>query len=356
MAKLIIKIAQITTRITEHANCSRYATFQGNPVNYFFLTQSDIFVYLRRLIIQESRLKSLLMFTSRVLLPVAGLLLLSCQNQRDDEDTLMESPDTIRTSVLNVGGELFSVPSPIQTALLIQKSGASYDRSMLNPPQRVSSYVTDVSRALNLGIYGADLGYVSLYNQAQDALSYLGSIKQITDKLGLSAAFDEGTMRRIRDNITNKDSMMTLVGLAYRASDAYLKNNRRNETGSQILAGGWIESMHFSMEAYKNNPSNQIRYRIAEQKQGLRSLMKILANQEDEEVKEVYRQLEGIAAVYDDIKFHYTFAEPKTDTAKKVTYINSTTEITVSDEQLERIAEKVKKLRDHITNLTADKS
>src|SRR5437868_5948602 len=164
-------------------------------------------------------------------LPVAVALTLlgSCGGEKKEEsEDLIETPDTVKTSVLKVGGELFSVPSPLQTALLVQKCGITYDKAVLNQSNRVNSYLTDYSRALNLGIYGADLGYVSLYNQTQDALGYLAAVKQLSDKLGLTAAFDGPTMERIKNNITNKDSMMVLVGLAYRAGDAYLKESRRD--------------------------------------------------------------------------------------------------------------------------------
>src|ERR1051325_7064891 len=102
----------------------------------------------------------------------AAAILVSCGGDKNDDekDDLIETPDTVKSAVLNVGGELFSVPSPIQTAVLIQKSGITYDKSVLNLSNKVNTYPTDFSRALNLGIYGADLGYVSLYNQTQDAL------------------------------------------------------------------------------------------------------------------------------------------------------------------------------------------
>jgi len=291
-----------------------------------------------------------------VLFALAGMAT-SCTRQHDPEDEdVMESPDTIKTSVLNVGGELFSVPSPVQMALLIQKTGHAYDKSMLNATNKVNTYVTDDSRALNLGVYGADLGYVSLYSQSQDAIGYLASVKHLTDKLGLSSAFDEQTLKRIRDNIAVKDSMLSLVSLAYRSSDAYLKDNQRAEVGTLILTGGWIESMHFALTSYKTKPSDQFRYRIAQQKQALTSILKILGMNESPEIKELHAKMSDLAKVYDKIEFKYTYAEPRTDSAQKVTYINSSTEIKVTDEHLAEIAEKVAALRSSIINTTEKKA
>ena len=289
-----------------------------------------------------------------LVLAITAGFLVSCKDNKSDEekDDLVEAPDTVKSAVLNVGGELFSVPSPIQTALLIQKSGITYDKSILSTSNKVNTYSTDFARALNLGIYGADLGYVSLYNQTQDALGYLASIKQLTDKLGISAAFDGPTMDRIKNNITNKDSMMVLVGIAYRGSDAYLKENQRTDISSLILTGGWIESMHFSLTAYKAKSTDGIRYRIAEQKQALNSIIKILGGYSTPEVVKLTAMLSDLSKVYDGIQFKYNFVEPVTDTTKKVTYINSTTEVIITDEQLSQIGEKLKQIRDKIVNTT----
>lgn len=283
---------------------------------------------------------------------IAVSLFSSCANKKEesDKDDIVETADTVKTSVLNIGGELFSVPSPIQTALLIQKSGISYDKSTLHASNKVNTFTTDFSKSLNLGIYGADLGYVSLYNQTQDALGYLASVKQLADKLGISAAFDASTMERIKNNVTNKDSMMVLVGIAYRGSDAYLKSNQRTGISSLILTGGWIESMHFSVTAYKAKPTDLVRFRIAEQKQALGSLIKILSVSTEAEVTTLTAQLTELAKIYDGIQFKYNFIEPVTDTTKKITYINSTTDVIVSDEQIALITNKIQEIRNKIIN------
>lgn len=271
----------------------------------------------------------------------------------DDGEELTDSgKDTVKNTVVNINGELFSVPSPVQTALLLQKSGVVYDKNILNPSNRVNTYSTDFYRAINLGVYGADLGYVSLYNQSQDALSYLAAVKQLSDKLGISAAFDAPTMGRITKNITNKDSMMVLVGLAYRSSDAYLKNNQRNDISTMILAGGWLESVHFSLSALKTKPTDALKQRIAEQKQPLTSLIKILGSNTSPEVAELNVLLNDLAKIYEGVGFKYTFVEPTTDSTKKITYINCTTEALISEEQLKLIAAKVQEIRNKLVNTT----
>ncbi len=49
-------------------------------------------------------------------------LLISCSEGEAGKEDLLEPADTIKTSVVNVAGELFSVPSPVQTALLLSST------------------------------------------------------------------------------------------------------------------------------------------------------------------------------------------------------------------------------------------
>ena len=297
--------------------------------------------------------KKLKLNTKVIALALATALIYSCDDKPKGNETSgddLPDTDTVKAVALNVGGHLFSVPSPMQTALLIQKSGVAYDKAILNAGNKNGQYASDFTKALNLGIYGADLGYVSMYNQTQDALGYLGAVKQLADKLGVTAAFDQNTMKRINTNISNKDSMLMLVGIAYRASDAYLKTNKRTEISSLILTGGWLESMHFSISAYKSKPTEEIKYRIAEQKQALGSIITLISSHNLPSAAELLKQLEELAKIYEGITTKYNFVEPTTDETKKITYINSTTEISISKEQIEQIAEKVLAMRDKIIN------
>jgi DNA-directed RNA polymerase subunit F len=282
---------------------------------------------------------------------IVSLFAFSCTDPKTSaSDDDFSDNDTIKAVTLNVGGELFSIPSPIQTALLIQKSGITYDKSILNENNKSSLYISDFSKSLNLGIYGADLGYVSMYSQSQDALGYLASVKVLADKLGISAAFNQKMLTRIKDNISIKDSMLVLVGVAYRASDSYLKTNKRTEISSLILTGGWIESIYFSIKAYEKKPTNEIKYRIAEQKQALNSLIKLLSSHSLTEASELLNELNSLAQIFEGITYKYVYVEPSTDETKKLTYINSSTNISISEEQLGKISEKISDIRLKIIN------
>ncbi len=286
---------------------------------------------------------------------ISGVFLLtSCGNKEQTQDDTKDvvEQDTVKAGIVNIGGQLFSIPSPIQTAMLIQKLGIPFNKSLLLPANKIASFNNDAVRSLMLGVYGADLGYVSMFAQTQEALGYLASIKQLSDKLGVSAAFNEQTLKRLQNNITNKDSLVSLVGIAYRASDSYLKTNKRLDISSLILVGGWIESMHFSAQTYKAKNNNEVKLRLAEQKQATDNIIQLLTLNAPDQT-ELIGLLKELQTLYGKVEYKYTFVEPVTDTAKKITTINSTNEIKVDDATLNAIIEKIEAIRNKITNPTS---
>ena len=254
--------------------------------------------------------------------------------------------DSNKSLTVSVNGKIFSVPSPIQTAFLIKKTGAAYSKDILNPSASVNSYSTNYQKAINLGVYGADLGYVTLYDQTQDALGYFKSVKKLADDLGVSSAFDKTLLDRFTKNLGKKDSMLDLVSSAYRASDNFLKNNDRGDVGALIIAGGWIESLYFASNVAKQKNQDEVVRRIAEQKTSLESLIGLMnANAGQDEYAELIKGLQDLKADFEGITYKYTYDKPTTDEAHKTTTITSRTEVTITPAQLESIAAKVASLR-----------
>jgi hypothetical protein len=252
--------------------------------------------------------------------------------------------------IMNIGGSLFSIPSPIQTAMLIEKSGAAYNKAFLNDAKKASTYATNFQKALNLGVYGADVGYVTMYDQSQDALKYMGVINKLSDELGITGAFDKELVTRFETNFGKRDSMLSMVSVAYRNADAFLKDNDRLNVGALVLAGGWIETTYFSTQLAVKSGNKDIINRIGEQKYTLNNLVKMLTPYYDQpEYDALIDELIELAYDFDAIDIKYTYAAPSVDVATKTTTINSTSEVVITKEHLKAIADRVEKLRKKIT-------
>ncbi|MCB0428647.1 MAG: hypothetical protein H6585_09600 [Flavobacteriales bacterium] len=267
----------------------------------------------------------------------------------NETDVADEEPAQDQSTVFKIDNSLFSIPSPFQTALLINKIEAGYKKDILNNTSNLTTYSTNFKKALNLGVYGADLGYITVYDVPQDAISYLNSVQKLADELGVSSAFDEKTIKRFQNNIGNRDSLLTLISVAYRASDEYLKNNERNDVGALVLTGGWVESLYFSLNVAKTNPHQELLNRIGDQKHTIDNLINLLRRYNDQEdISKLLNKLIDLAYDFDAVEMQYTYEKPEVNRDQKVLHVKSKSAAIVSPELLTKLTEKVTSLRGEI--------
>ncbi|HOU99123.1 MAG TPA: hypothetical protein PLP65_09790 [Bacteroidales bacterium] len=291
-------------------------------------------------------------------LPILGIMvittvLFSCGGDTKDdqiENKISNSIDSNASTLVKFDNTLFSMPSPYEIAFLVKRANLEYNKGMLNPYNKSHNYVTNFDKALNMGIYGSDLGYLTLYEQNSDAIQYFSVVKILSQELNIENAFDKKTVTRIESNIGNKDSLMYIVSTSYRKADQYLKDNNRNDVGVLILAGGWIESTYMLTQLAKQSNKPEILTRIAEQKHPLDNLIKLLSPyyNTSKEYAEMTDQLIDLAYDFDGIDISYTYAPPKVDEQNKLTIINSKSQVNFSDQQLKTITEKLEKIRNNI--------
>lgn len=256
------------------------------------------------------------------------------------------------SNLFEVEGKVFSIPSPIQTAFLLKEAGTDYQSDLLNPTDKAATYSTTNQKALNLGIYGADLGYATIYDQSQDAISYMAVSRKMSTELGVEDLFNDALLSRFEKNIGKQDSLLVLVSDAFKKADRYLKNNDQKNISVLILAGGWIETLHFATNLANSSGSQTIRNRIGEQKITIKNLINILLPFQNDSplAANLINQLNELKDIYADIEFNYTFNPPTTIEEDKITVINSVSEVEMSDKQLADITAKVAEIRNNITN------
>jgi hypothetical protein len=287
---------------------------------------------------------------------VLALSLLACGGGQTGSDGGTPGQDTLDTVVdqrssglMNVGGHLFSLPSPVQTALLFRKLDIGYQKDLPLVPEKAGEITGKVGRALALGMYGADLAYVTVHRDGVRAISTLGTIEMLSGQLDLSNAFDRSLLERFKKNMGSEDSLLVLTGSVFRAADEYLKENGRNDVSALVLAGGWIESLYLTINATSSKGDAQLAQRIGEQKRTLDDLIKLLEESDQDKLcGPLVAELKVLQTAYAGVTSTYVFEKPVTDVAGKTTRINSTTTVTVSPDQMRAIGAQVMKMRSTI--------
>jgi len=247
---------------------------------------------------------------------------------------------------------VFSIPSPYEFAYFVKNLGINYSKEYLNPTANAASYSSSFKKATNLGLYGTDLGYLTIYEQTPDAVSYFSTVKTMANDLGLTSIFGQKTMSRIEKNMGNRDSLMFILSTSYRETDAYLKDNDRKATAALVLTGSWIESQYILTQIAKIMPVKEVYQRIAEQKHPLDNLIKILSinyNKDDKDFVEMTGVLVELAYEYDGIDYIYEYKKPIHNPKNHFTIIQSVSELQINPEQVKSITKLTEKLRVIIT-------
>lgn len=248
--------------------------------------------------------RTALLFTAAVM---AAVLSGSCTGGGENSTNTQnnDSNDAISTTAYDEAKYIFySLPSPVETALILEQLGIKYNDEFLSPASNVSRYNTQTAQALNLGIYSADLSFCALYEQNQAAIDYLAAVKKLSEQLGIVGFFNDSTIQKIQDNMNNKNKIVSIVSDCYTRSTHFLEDDERDEIASTVLVGGWVEGLYLSLKMLESLPSedNNIDDIVKNQKFTLDDMLGLLKLfSKNEGIKTLFEQMQQLKTIYDKV-------------------------------------------------------
>lgn len=263
--------------------------------------------------------------------------------KKSDEQAFLEGLDSTKAEGPSIsegviGDILQRIPSPLEISVLLKETGRKYNASYLNSHDNISKYNSNFKKALNLGVYGTDLGYTNIYEQNNDGVKYMGSIKQLADGLNIGQFFDIQTIGRLATNSKNLDSLLLITTQNFNSINHYLQTQDRSNLSVLFLTGGWLEALHIVCEVATANPTNkQLQETIGEQKIILENIMLLLSFYKDTDpnMAALLTDVEELKKAYDNVKVSYTYKESTFEIVDGVMVIkdnsSSTIEITPED-------------------------
>ncbi|MFN7838987.1 MAG: hypothetical protein ACK5QG_13565, partial [Bacteroidota bacterium] len=242
----------------------------------------------------------------------------------------------------------YNIPSPSEIPYLLQATGAEFNQSLLNDRKKVDQYLSRSEKAaLNLGVYAADIGYLSSYEKTQEAIDYLNSAKKLADNLNISS-FDPEVLKRFESNISNRDSLSNLLDGAIKKTDKYLKDDQRNKLAALLVTGSFVEGLSISTGLIKTYPKNLLKE--TDRNAVLTPLIQVILNQEksvDElsNMLSTVDQAEPIATIQTDLaalKASYRALNIQEQIK------NNRSDLVLSDKNLVEITKIIEKMRKEI--------
>jgi len=287
-------------------------------------------------------------------------ILASCSGNKPDAEAFEAQADSTSVSEPPVSEEVISsviqqIPSPLEISVLIKESGSTYDKSLLNGATNKSKYNSNYQKALNLGIYGTDLGYTNIYEQNQDGLEYMDAIKELADGLSIGQFFDIETIGRLATNSKNLDSLLLITTQNFNEINSHLQNQNRANLSVLLLTGGWLEAMHITAQIAQKNPDNSaLKETIGEQKIILDNIVILLSFYEstDPRIAELHKQMVDLQSVYEAVEITSTYQEASYEIVDGVMVIkdNSTSEISIAPETETAIRSRIEEIRTGVIN------
>lgn len=281
---------------------------------------------------------------------VVSILLQACGNQNENdtaEETIIQTePEQKNENIF------YALPSPLQLGKILQRAGASFDKTLLNKTENVANYTTTLAKALNLGVYCADLSYAAIFDQPQEIIIYLNASKKLADELGASSVYSADIVKRIETNSGKRDSILPLLGEILLNSNEAFKENEQQNIAALVAAGGFIEGLYIGTKVTeKATDKAPIIQRIAELKGSLDNMLQILENQKNnKDITAIINDLKTIQTIYNESVTPQIATEVISDTTTNTATIGGGANYSLNDEQFKKISEIAHTLRNKIVN------
>ena len=171
----------------------------------------------------------------------------SCRNKgesKKQKETNMLEQQVIEQKIEE---NVYPLPTSAEVMKKLKDLDLGFVIGATNHPTNAKNYVSSYSRSVNLGIYGADLSYTTLYNMQQEVIDYMETMRTLANDLNLSKIYDESLYTKIKDNVDNRDALVTILTDAFNKTYAYMINEGQGSFALLMVGGAWIEGMHLTL-------------------------------------------------------------------------------------------------------------
>ena len=152
----------------------------------------------------------------------------------------------VKTIEKQISKNVYPLPSSAQIIKMLTELEVGYVIGITNPPENSKKYYTNNKRSINLGVYGADLSYATLYNINQEVINYMDVIRSIANDLNMSKIYNAPLYDSVKKYFDNKDRLVQILTNAFNDTYAYMSENDQQTLALLVVGGAWVEGMYLT--------------------------------------------------------------------------------------------------------------
>lgn len=260
--------------------------------------------------------------TKAAMVCAAAIVATGCTVSGSQDKTNVMSKQDVEQ---NVHEFVYPLPTAFEITEMLNRIDAAYILDICNPKENVDKYVTEAKRAINMGVYSADLCYASTYNQQSNVMDYTQTIRALIDALDMTRAVDPELASKMEDNENNREGMTELISNSFYDSYDYLNRNDRGPVSLMIVAGSWIEGLyiatHISQETFENKEMIKI---LQSQKEPLVKLVELLGKVQGEpNLSEISNDLQPLFQIYTSVDENSLSEEQMNNIRKEIEIVRA---------------------------------
>lgn len=183
--------------------------------------------------------------------------LLSCGGSAkkvSSDDVEFESEQKITSDITKVIGDL---PSPSEIPYTMQAIGADFDISLVNDLTKIEHYsAQEDEAALNLGVFATDIGYLSSYKKAAEAMDYMQKCHDLAEALGIASVFNVSTMEKFQASMGSAEEFNKVLNEAILEAEQRLESADRASIAGLVLTGSFVEGLYLATKVIETYPDD----------------------------------------------------------------------------------------------------
>jgi hypothetical protein len=241
-----------------------------------------------------------------VILPILMISFIfqtSCRNRTSGTQQQKTEMEQVKTIEDQIEENVYPLPTSAEVIRMLTDLEVGYIIGISNPVENTKKYFSSTTRAINMGVYGADLSYVTLYNMTQQVINYLDAIRSLANELNMSRIYNAALYDSIKKNFDNRDELVRILTAAFNDTYVYLADNDQQVLALLVVGGAWVEGMylttHVSEAAYQVAGISRV---LLEQKKSFELFLEITqpyAN--DPSISDFVKKLDSVKKVYEGL-------------------------------------------------------